>query len=773
MIIKRKKPDPIKSYFIEYPKSLKGNGVSFHILNEKRNDQDNFVFLLSRTEKEVALPEAKDIFATVTVPRENAKLALNNIGFAVQTESKRTDRQSYDHDIIELIKERDSSLQINVSSIASKFVTQEEKNKIQAARVARANAPKKEYSSDDKEMLKVRPYALLKTLHNNQIIDISKEEPNGDELKVKFEFVDQSTYGSKKFNISVAKLDASAGNKAQLFNDFSNQKNKALGMGSAGLIAHLGENGFLNINELSNEDKIKEAKSFFKSNILPLVPEELKMEHNDDGGKMLYFKNKTVTFQPIEKYNPYTKNTMTEFLEYRGISKETIEGLIENNNLIFGDFYNSRITVELDKFGREKPNYGYKNAPYFRLKDGWSKPGYRLLNENYGAERFEVKKTPTGKKPFEYDKKNIGSVDGKYWSYGNQHNPERAIIHEAIIDGLSSLELFKESGVIDPNNQRYFSTQGASHMKKFFQKNVGIWTESKNVKGVEQIVTTSQEFKEFKNPIDDFGIEQYKEKIGHKEIIFFKYPSTSKKHYIENNLKEMQKMFGCNLKVIELKDRSEVDFSDYKDKDTLLVDEFNYNDLLDSLKLNIYYDRKEKKYSVSTINQRFYERPLNDFNKNKIRKNLETFFGTENLVYCLDNDHAGLKYMKLFTEMERHLGIPVSYMIPDDIASDKPYDNFQGMSLKDMFNQYTGFVKKGNFDNAYELLDKYIKQKPEIDNNDVLKTYQKAKKDNPKLAEEIMESKLKQLEPIHSPEGLSERNKVGAKKKNRTSRNKP
>ena len=74
---------------------------------------------------------------------------------------------------------------------------------------------------------------------------------------------------------------------------------------------------------------------------------------------------------------------------------------------------------------------------------------------------------------------------------------------------------------------------------------------------------------------------------------------------------------------------------------------------------------------------------------------------------------------------------------------------------------------------AYELLDKYIKQKPEIDNNDVLKTYQKAKKDNPKLAEEIMESKLKQLEPIHSPEGLSERNKVGAKKKNRTSRNKP
>lgn len=773
MRVKRNRPETIRSYFIEYPNSVKGNGVSFHILNEKRAGVNNFIFLLSRTDGEVSLPNEKDIFATVSTNSNDVKFLLNAIGYSVQEESKRVDRPSHDYDIIEKIKEKTQNidLQINVANNASRYLSKEQK--IELERIANAKPEKRVYTSDEKEILKIRPYALLKTLHDNQIIYISKEEPNGNELKVKFEFVDQSKYGNKKFNISVAKLDSSAGNKAQLFNDFANQKNKDLGMGSVALVAHLGENGFFDFNELSNEDKVEYAKDYFKNNLLSLVPENYKMEHNDDGGKSIYFKNKVVTFQPIEREVPYVKSTMIDFIRFRGISQETIDSLIENNNLIFGDFYNSRITVEFDNDGNEKKNYAYKNAPYFRLHEGWMKPGYKLLNSPFGAERFEVKRTPTGPKPFEYDKKNIGSVDGKYWTYGDQHQPEKALIHEAIIDGISSLEIFKETDSIDPNKQRYFSIQGTSHLKKFFQKNIGFWSETKKIKGVDHVHSTYQEYKEFKNPLDDFALEQYREKLGHKEIVFFRYPETNiKKRYIENNLKEIQNLFGCKLNIVDKNERSDIYFDDYRDKDVLLVDEHNYNDFLDSICLNIFYNKKKGQYDISTVNEKFYSRELNDFNKTKIKSQIKSFFGTEHLVFVLDNDHAGLKFMKVFTELERHLGIPVSYMLPDDLASTSPYEEFKGMSSKDMHSKYCAFVQKGEFDEAYKLLDNYISQRPNIDNNDVLKAIQKAKTDNPQLAKQLIESKLEQLKPVHSPDGLAIRNVQTAKKNNRP-RNKP
>lgn len=774
MIVKRKKQQAVKGLYTDLSsKTVDKKGLGVHIFTSNLKGKTHFSFIVSKQSQEVAIPSPDSILVNIDgVPKDSLKTIMTQIGKSFRSLNEFS-REVYDNDIAESLKSqiKEVGVQCNIETVTNLSVYRTPEEKVAFEQKIK-NAPKRSnFSEEDQEIMKVRPYALLQTLKDRRIIRIEKEEPNSDEIKVKFQFADTAKYGHKKFNISVAKLDASAGNKAQLFNDFVNQKNKALGTGSVGLMAHLGEYGLFDFNQLDDVAKKEYAKEFFKNNILPSVPERLKMEYTSSFG-LIYFKDKTVTVQPIEKDVPRVKNTMIDFLKYRGISIETIDGLIENNNLIFGDFYNSRIVPDLDKHGREKPNYSYKNATYFRLNEGWSLDGKRIENKAHGAERFEVKRTPTGEKPFEYDKKNIGPVDGKAWSYGNHHNPEKALIHEAIIDGISSHEIFKESGIIDPAKQRYFSTQGANNMNRLFQKNIGIWSDTKTINGKIIVDTKFYELRGYYKPLDDDKLEQYKSKLGHKEIIYFK-PKSPKKGYIPSNLKHLQEKFGFKLTFVDIESRDDIDFEAYSKKDTILLEEDNYEDFLNSTKLKTF--KKGNTFEISAGNPNYRSQPLNAANKKKIADNVKKFFGTEHLVFCLDNDHAGLKHMKMFTELERHIGIDVSYMIPNDAASSQPYQNYKGLNLKSFQEQYINFVENGKYDQAYELLDQYIEQKPEIDNNDVLKSYLRLKDSNPEKAEALMQSKMNQLKPVRSPDGikaraLREKNDV---KKNNGSRLKP
>lgn len=772
MIIKRKTPDAVKTFFLGL-NNYTNKGVGIHIYNKN----GKFIFTLSKADSEQDIPEQQNIFSIIrTDENEKASFLLKTIGNSIK-ELYQANRNVFDSDIINTIQKYTQNHYFDfwISNTATKYVSPAEKAQL-AENKKKAAFERKNISDDDKEILKVRPYALLQTLQREGIINITGEEPNGNEVKVKFEFINQTKHGFKKFNISVSRLDASAGNKSQIFNDFANQKNKSLGTGSKGLIAHLGENGLFNFNDLGNDEKIEYSKNYLLNDLLPRVPDELKMEPEDNTSRGLYFKNKTVTFQPIERENKRVERDMVDFLKYRGISDEKIQSLFDRNNIIIGDFYNSRIVPEYDKKGKLMPNYSYQNAPYFRLTQGWLKPGYKYLNTPYGAERFQIKRTPAGPKPFNYDKKNIGSVDGKYWTDGEQFEPEMAFIHEAIIDGLSSYEILKATnGLVDPNKQRYFSTQGASHMKRFFSKNVGFWTETQEVRGKKVTKSNFIEFRENKYEMDENNLKNYREQLGHKELIYFKVKDDKKPYnFIEGQLKEFNKLFGCKLNIIEVNNRSEIDFDKYNTLTSILIDDENYSDFLDSTKLHIRYNKEKQSYDVHTLYQKETEKPLNDFVKKKIRKQLLDFFKTDHLVFCLDNDHAGLKYVKLFTELERHLGIKASYMIPDDIAKAQPYENYMGMSLSDMMDKYSGFVSKNEFENAYELLDQYIKQKPDIDNNDVLKKYQELKVKDPQQAQKIIERKIQQLRPIQSPDGLKERSKFESKKKlDKGKRNKP
>lgn len=728
MKVQRKKPKVLKSYFIKRRENLDQNDFNIHIFEDNGQKENKYVFVITKDDGEKIFVEKENIVSMIYLnSQDDTKFVVNQLGKAIK-EIRNLNRNIYDLDLINSIKEHITNLDYDLwtNPTASKYVSKEEF----LAKKNHTRNRMNNMTSEDKEINSIKPIVLLETLEKMGIINIHGTEPNGDESKIKFEFIDHQ-HGNSKFNISVAKHSGLGGFKANLFNDFSNTKNKALGGGSLGLIGHLGENGlFKDFNKMADEDKKIFSKEYLINNILPNVSENDKVFSNYNY-QNLQFDKKAVTFQPILRNTEYSNkmlNTMIEFLEFRGIKGNVIDKLLEDDSLFVGDFYNSKIVEELDDNGKIKPNYSFNNVPYFRLRTGYG-------NKFSGAERFKVVKQNNNQKPFSYDKQNIGAVDGRYFSFGEQAKPKKAIVHEAIIDSISSYCLLSETNE-NPDLYRYISTQGASHMKKFFSKNVGFWVtkNSKTDKYETNAIYINKNDKEMSVDL----MNKYKEKFKDKELIFCDYGNLTKS--IEYKLKDLEEIFGTVV-IKKYNERTDVDFSTFDKNKTILIDDENFYDFLDSIKLKFDYDKDKRKNILKSFYIKENSVSLDDKKKSAIRNKIIKFFGTDDIAFCLDNDHAGLKYLPVFTEMERHFGIKASYMIPDDLQ----YEMFSGLTLKDFLSDYKDLVNNDEYDKAYLLLEKYISQKPEVDNNDVLKKYLSLKDKEPEKAKEILDYKLEQL----------------------------
>jgi hypothetical protein len=744
MKVERNAPKPLKAFPIAIQNNVEKKLYNLHIYDDKSRDERQFVFVLSKDENEVKTMVKENILATITLKDQNeVKYLVQQLGKAVK-EVKELERESYDHDFINAINNLTQNINKNiwVSNAANRYISQAEVLEIKEKAKLRKEAAQN-LTGDDLLVKSIRPIVLIETLGEMGVLNLQGTQPNGnDELKHKFTFMDTVKHGSSKFNISVAKYGYLQGNKGNVFNDFANSKTKAFGGGSVGLLCHLAEHGLFDIRNKNNDEIIDFAKEYIVKNIAPNISEDKLVAPNEKEKNRVYFEHKAATFQPIVKYNKRTMDTMSDFLEYRGISKDRIQKMIKNGNIITGDFYNSKITEEYDDEGNLKLNYAYKNVPYFRLRNSFN-------NQFYGAERFVVKRVNNPKKPFDYNKLNIGSVDGKYWSDGEQKKPVAAIIHEAIIDGISSMEILGHGG-LDPESFRYMSTQGASHFQKFMKKNIGFWAEkTKDRNGKEEWKSFAVYFNQKDYDISEDILKEYQDKFKNRQITFFDYGDTPKS--LIYKLKSIEPILGTKIN-IEKTEREKINFDNYDKKEAILIDKENFYDFVESIKLKIKYDEAKKKNVVKTIYVRENKVPFDAKKKNAILAKVKKFFGTDHLIFCLDNDHAGLKYLPVFSEMEKHLGINVGYMVPNDNVKPDAYKSFSGLRLNDMMSQYKDLCSKNKHQQAYTLLTKYIKQEPEIDNNDVLKEYLRLKNSNPQAAQELIQSKIQELNlPSNSP----------------------
>ncbi len=734
MRIERTAPKPLKTYPIAIPNNVDKKMYNLHIYDDKSRSKRSFVFVISKDDKKVDIINKENIISLINIEKqEDVKFLVNQLGKAV-SDVKKLERQSYDHDFIEAINKYTTDIDKNIwiSKTATRYISRQE-IKTKQTQAAAKNTANQNLSSEDLIIRQVKPIVLLDTLSEMGIIDMQGTQPNGsDELKYKFVFSDPNL-SSKKFNVSVAKYGYLSGNKANLFNDFSNQKNTALGGGALGLIAHLGEYGLFDFTGKNVEDKKSISKAFLLNNVMKHIPEDKLVESNQETSRV-YFTGKAITFQPIVKEDKNSMKLMTDFLEFRGLRKNTVAKMVNNGTIVTGSFYNSKIIEEYTDDNELKTNYFYINKPLVRLRGGYK-------NDFFGAERFQIKKTNNSNRPFDYDKKNIGMVDGRYWSDGEQKNPDLAIIHEAFIDGSSSMELLDYAG-LDSDKIRYFSTQGTSHFKKFLTKNIGFW--AKNDKS-----GVKDEFKSFVvyNNQKEYDItedvkKEYQEKFKDREFLFFDYGDSPKS--MQYKINAIKQALDIDIKVIKSK-RENINFNSYDKVKSILLDKENFQEFLDNTKLKIIFDEKLKKNVVKTFYARENEVPFTANRKDSIVSKIKRFFGTTNLVYCLDNDEAALKYLPVFTEMERHLDINVGYMIPNDDAKANVYGQFTGLRLNQMMKDYKQKCKDGKYQEAYMLLDKYIEQKPNVDNNDVLNRYLHLAKNEPEKAEQLLQSKVEEL----------------------------
>jgi len=743
MRVKRNIPAPIKSFHIK-GRELDNNDFNIHLFSDIVNGKKVFSFIISKDNKEEnTVIDKQNIISMIHVNDQNdVKPLINKFGAAIKS-IYGLERPIHDYDLIDSIEKNIGDIEHDMwkNKNATKYLTP-------AQKIELAKKPKYEkstiYGEEDQDIRATKPIIMIETLEKMGLIRVAKTEPNGDETKYKFTLNNSNV----DFNISVVRHHGLTGPKAELFKDFHNGHKAGLGGGGLGILTHLGEYGLFGDlpDGETNDMKISRAKEFYKEQVRPNVKDEDMVYTKNNSVSRLYL-GKSITFQPVKKPNKRTDTLLSDFLEFRGISKKVISKCFEEDIAFSGDFYVSRIQKELkeDQSGM-KPNYGYNNAPYFRLR----KQG----NGFFGAERFQIKRTNNKSKPFEYDKKNTGSVDGKYFAFGEQKSPKLAIVHEAIIDALSSYELLDEAGA-DADAVRYLSTQGASHMKKFFIKNMGFWTDVKNdLKPEERENRTKAVYINTNSKdISEELKEEYINQLKKKKIIFIDCGDTSKT--MLSQLDILKDLLDGRLEIIKKDKRDDVNFKDYDVNSTLLVDKVNFTDFLLEMKLNFEYDTKERKSILKTFYTRDNEVKLDDRKKITIKNKIERFFGTKNVAFGLDNDHAGLPYVILFAEMKRHFDINVSFMIPDDLK----YENFEGTTLKTMMKKFEDLCEKDKHEDAYDLIHKYIKQKPAVDNNDVWKNYQSLKNSKPEEAKKILQYKLEQLK-IDSGSDLFPKKKV-------------
>lgn len=737
MQVKRKKILPLKSYHIEGRKNIDSNDYNVHLFKDSNAIKNQFIIVISKDlKKEDNVVNSNNIVSMIYFSsQDDLKESIKYIGEAAKNIWK-LDRQFFDMDFINFIKNSIEHLNFDlwVSPNVSSFVTPEMKAQKLKDKEQKADAFKN-LSDEHRDVLSVKPIVLLDTLSKLGFIRILKTSPNGsDEIKYKFEFSDKFSHGNTSFNISVKKHSALNDFSSDVFNDFSNNKNRELGLGSIGLMAHLGEFGlFSDFNNKSSEEKKEFSLNYLVDNIIPHVPENEKVTPNMNFST-INFDQKTVTFQPIERNDSRSNESiqlLSDFLKYRCLDSELINLFIKENIIIAGDFYNSRIKDDFDNDGNKKPNYAYTGVPMFRLRSGFK-------NNFSGAERFTIKRTPNSPKPFEYDKLNIGSLNGRFFSFGEYEKPKKAIFHEAIIDAASSYSLIKLGGE-NPDNYKYISTQGSSHLKGFCLKHLGFWTHIDKSNNEEKIVTKAGYINKTLKPLSMESKAELKEKLGDKKLVFCSYNKDLSKstEYKLNMLKE----FFSSVDIVDYKKRTDVDLKSFDDDNTILVDNDNFYEFVESIKLNFEFNKDLKKTELKTFYTRENLVDLDDKSKARIRNKIVKFLGTDEIVFCLDNDHAGLKLLPVFTEMQRHFGMKVSYMIPNDFK----YEMFSGLNLDNFMETYEKFVSNNKYDDAYQLLGKYISQKPIVDNNDVLKEYYKLLQTDKVKAQELIDYKMKQL----------------------------
>ena len=598
----------------------------------------------------------------------------------------------------------------------------------------------------------LKPLILLEEMEKIGLVHILKREPNGQEVKVKVKISDEATYGEIMFNLSVANHGTLSNSNANFkMKDFTPGRSKMNGIesGSTGVIAHMMINGFGDVKGMSAAEINTAAKDYLMSNIIPHVDKD-RFVRSEMGELSLHFPIKAHDHL-VAKHHEYAKKTMSEFLNYRGIQPDTIEKLIKEDILITGDVHLGKFVKEFEKnhdgsIKRVKGSYSLNKKAFFRLREGED-------GVFDGAEAFNIKKVKNNpQRPFDYSKSNIGGVTGKYWSFGKKDNPDMVLIQEAIIDGLSNYELFKDMPHVNENNVRYYSVQGTSHLSNFFKKNLNF--DLKWINGEKKLINIYNNINHY--PLKETDIQKYQKTFANKNITFLNYEGIDNGENLEK-IKAIQSVLGVKIDVKNYKDSQSVPIDKFNGDDDIIFD--NVEDYIKAIGLD-FKDKSLHKY-VEKISEGKQE--MTDKNKSFISYKIKKFFGTDHLVFALDNDVAGLEYVKHFTEIGRQFGVKTSFLIPDDyITNDTPvkknvFSSFKGITIQETMKKYHKLCQEDKYDEAYGLIDKYMEQKPDIDCNDVLKKYQELKINNPEIAKILLDRKIEQLN--FTPKSLRQVNK--------------
>tara|TARA_B100000700_G_C15063014_1_gene867334 strand:- start:12798 stop:15020 length:2223 start_codon:yes stop_codon:yes gene_type:complete len=547
-------------------------------------------------------------------------------------------------------------------------------------------------------------FMLIRTLANLNYIEILENpSPNGREEFYKF--LPVNTDGAININPKVSVLSERSFSSYQedFMKERENRKNKALlysdvksvlyqngGNGSSGSLnfmkdlERIGVFGKpLNQPNYSNKDEVTKYNKAQFAKIMKVLKNEIVPEI----GGLNNFKVSNKKLLDVSTSNTrYPVRLPTKDKKFN----EKYYNYLLNERQLNKDILDREISNQRIYTGIDFTYNSYNQSMFFSMYDS-----------KFGKFPQSVENTSIGEvnRKEKLIKRHAKDRNRKKLLYGTvKKSPKATIFSEAVIDSIALESLFKYSNKnIDDYN--FISSQGAGNINTWLENVIGIGFS--NTKSDKEEFGDAYKIKttEKKEPITEKNLYALKQALSKKRLHYVNDGKTVTEKKLFKLRKFLEKV-DQTKKVEEIKLNNRNGYINLKEynKEDYILDNTNLEAFFEENNLHLEYNKDNKDYDIfikySIQNKEKIDENDNKF-KESVKKKLKEIFNTDHLILAYDNDVGGLKYYEPFYNMCKSLDIPVSLLVPPDVN-----DN------NDLLKKYNKMKK----DNGTEVANNYLEK---------------------------------------------------------------
>ena len=466
------------------------------------------------------------------------------------------------------------------------------------------------------------------------------------------------------------------------------------GRSSFGLLRDLINDGLeIGINSgLDEKNYHAEIRKYIFDEISPLIDNEKladiesDINFNSDGYQTQKVNNFSRLPRPIE--NHQEMNKFKRYFNNRGLSNQLLDKMIDKGVFYIGDFNKDNVKGE----DSSKNIRDYSGQGYFRISDSLNRctGGEKLSLYNDSSNGgYSNNRDPANMK---IHKINTHIIQGNSFKFqASDSDVKGTIVGEAVIDALSTYEILKMAGQ-NPDQYNYSSIQGINNLSGFLEHNFGI-KYKKDSKTKNYTYQHSEIIRDLL-PISENDIDRVRKAFKSNMYYVNDVGNPDNELYIKK-AKKFEEIYGIKVSVINVSDLNDKIFKPEEEAGSY-TDRNSFDLLMNANGIHI-----NRNVDAFTLKRKYVYNELTPENVEKCKDNIKKVFGSEKVIFVIDNDYAGQLDIQVIKDLKSKFGFDFIDMTPPKYG--RNYKPDVNDILQEVINP-----KDTRADGSNELINKFL-----------------------------------------------------------------